>query len=140
LTAFAALAMTATFLVPATAANATDIGDGSVNCNSGEICFKRDNGGSNIYLRHYWYSDMTLPAHGGPNFSDGGGIVEDNISSEYNRDTECNVYLEDIDGAGYWFGYYIMERRQSGGYYYVGDSKNDRNNGHNRCYEVTNHS
>lgn len=113
-----------------------DQGDGLLSCNTGEICFKRDSGGGNSYLRHFWYDDMWWTAgggHGNEYFTDQGGVVLDRISSEFNRDTECDVYLEDIDGGGHWHDYYTMESRQSGGYYYVGSSKNDRNNGHVRC-------
>jgi hypothetical protein len=116
-----------------TAAHA-DNGDGAEACTTGEICLK--NHKPNIFpdywqTRHYWYGDMSHwdDRFGGVN----GPVVMDNMSSIWNRDTECVVNLWDITSSGTWYIYLVSWPSQTGGYVYVGDASNDRNNGHSRC-------
>jgi hypothetical protein len=119
-----AAAGTITYAGPALA----DIGDGSLSCNVGEICFKKHNDGNYLdYIKHFWYG----ADHGGYSWGglDGasGGPVQFEASMQWNRDTECTVYMSDA------FGTTLSLTRQSQGYKYVGLLWNDANFSHQRC-------
>jgi hypothetical protein len=112
-----------------------DNGNGLLSCGPGEICFKRDSGGPNSFLRHYWNSDNDHNDNDDSKvFTDGGGPVMDNISSFLNRDTECDVNMYDVDGFGSWFVYRTVSHDVNDtAYDFIGSSDNDLNNGHERC-------
>jgi hypothetical protein len=130
-TARAAVVAAGTALVGAAAVAVSapasaDIGDGSLNCNSGEICFYYYSTaiaqGSNP-TRHFWNPD---PDHGNDTFNNRGlsGVhFYDNARAGQNRDTVCNVYVYDWGSSGFWF--------YRGGYGNL--ARQDVNNAHSRC-------
>ncbi len=133
----AALAATAVaaamFGSPATA-QAADVGDGSWTCNSTEICF-RYLAGSDDSIKHFFnganhYSNSAHGAYyfGGPV---GGQLVMDNAQEIRNRDSQCRVYLWDVDGSGNWYTYNSQNYNSSS----YTNIVSDRNNGHSRCSE-----
>ncbi|MEU5908500.1 hypothetical protein [Micromonospora sp. NPDC047527] len=132
-----AVAATAFILVPAGAAQAADGGDGSVLCNTGEICFRKDTYGTDQMRKQFWNG-----ANHGANSKHGdymwfyvsGGYttterVMDSARFLTNRDTECTVYVWDVDRYGNWFTY-ASQGANSGG---TSRSIDPYNNGHSRC-------
>lgn len=77
-----------------------DSGDGSLACNSYEICFSRDTTNT-TYQKHFWYGAN----HDGYKFTNvstgavSGSYLEDNAAQVRNRDGSCDVKVIDWNGA-----------------------------------------
>lgn len=123
----ATLAALAASVALAAPAQAQDVGDGQLACNSGEICFRKDLN-SNYHLKQFFYGAF----HQGYNWTNAGGGLVDTVTDIRNRDTQCTVYLID-------YGDFIEGResfpltRGATAYAYVGSDANDENNEHIRC-------
>lgn len=128
--------MAASLLVTGQAARADDSGDGSVTCNSGEICFRKDTYGTDNMRKQFWYgaNHGANSAHGAYKwfYVPGGYVTNEPVmdSAQYlrNRDTQCTVWVWDIDGQGNWFTY-ASQGANSGSYISI----SPYNNGHSRC-------
>jgi hypothetical protein len=133
LTAGVAVAAFAATLLAGSGAAQADVGDGSWACNKREICFRKDQG-SDQSIKHFWNgaNHGEVPGKhaayrwGGPS---PGGLVMDNATEFWNRDSVCTVYVWDIDGTGNWFAY-AHQPFDSAGWFY---DLRDWNNGHSRC-------
>ena len=94
------LGLSALALLAGTATTATaDSGDGSLACNTYEICFSRDTGNTN-HQKHFYYSAN----HDGYRFTNvntgaSSGVLEDNAAQVRNRDGSCDVKVIDWNGA-----------------------------------------
>jgi hypothetical protein len=136
--AMIAIATTAALLALPTAAHA-DSGDGSVYCNAGEICFSDAAGGTwTTGIKHFWYSAN----HRGYYFYGTGVPVVDHIGGYRNLDTQCSVFVWDVDGFGNWYVYSGLGTEYPAVTHtatYRGYSSGDqnRNNGHTRCQRTT---
>jgi hypothetical protein len=113
-----------------------DSGDGLAACNFGEICFRKDTYGADNMRKQFWFG-----ANHGANGSHGaykwfyvpGGYttnepVMDNAQYLRNRDTECTVWVWDIDPYGNWFTY-AHQQAIATGFLRI----STYNNGHSRC-------
>lgn len=115
------------FTTPASA----DVGDGSLGCNTGEICFARDSTNT-TYQKHFWYAGW----HTNYTFTNvssgagGQGAVRDNAYQIKNLDTACTIKV--IDDHGILPDDVSSISRQS--YWQViGSSVRDQNDRHERC-------
>lgn len=112
-----------------------DYGDGSANCNSGEICFYGDE--DFFLIKHFWYgaNHHSVPGRWGHgpytwfdtwDWQDTDDIVMDHAIRMTNKDTACRVYVWNVDGSGNWYIYVSQAMGKS-------VSFTPRNNGHSRC-------
>jgi len=137
--ALAALFGAVLVVSPAMSAGAhADVGDGTLECVRGEICFEYTHPASHqnrAGLKHYWYSDLNHAARrfgGNPGNGTGASLV-DNIDGFWNRDTECHVYMWDITAQGTWYWFVRLNLNGASGYLPFSDAHDNRNNGHTRC-------
>lgn len=80
-----------------------DSGDGKIACNTGEICFARDDA-SVRYQKHFWYG----ASHDNFYFCDtvesdaDGSELKNNAEQVRNRDRTCDVKVIDVAFARDW--------------------------------------
>ncbi|MBQ0904337.1 hypothetical protein [Micromonospora sp. U21] len=126
------MAAAAFVLAPAAAAQAADVGDGSLDCNSGEICFSQHEwheGGR----KHFWYNAI----HTDLDFHTGYPLM-DEASWVWVRDTRCGIYLYDYRTGfdhSLWLptggGSQALSQRSAS--HTSSGTWNDVNNEHKRC-------
>jgi transposase len=121
------MAMVGVFAAPASA----DVGDGRLTCNSGEICYSRDEGNTN-YQKHFWNAGW----HTDYSFTDvrngtgGQGAVRDGADQIRNRDTRCNVKVVNDHGV-------LPDQHRTyvndGSWYVLHSDVRNKNDRHERC-------
>jgi hypothetical protein len=136
----AAAAFGATFLVGSGTAQADPDPDGFDNgkndgwvCSDTEICFY-ENVGSDESVKQFWYgaNHWDVPGAHGPYTwylkasNTRGSHIRDNAREIWNRDSECTVYIWDIDASGIWRRNWHTPRG-------VRMPIPAQNNGHSRC-------
>jgi len=131
---WAVLALTLIGVLIATpSAASADDGDGYYACNSGELCFIEYANNTTYYKHFYnganhWTQENCTLCHSAYTFHPDSHRLMDNANSFRNRDTQCNVYVWDVDGQGNWYPY--MGATPGNATY---QSTSNRNNGHTRC-------
>jgi hypothetical protein len=106
-------------------------------CENYEICFSYTND-TTTNLKQFWYdaNHGEVPGnHVAYFFHPNGQRLMDNAWQMRNRDSDCTVYVWDIDSYGNWY-VYDSQGAQAGAYKSI---SHDRNNGHSRCYSDTAH-
>lgn len=135
--------LAAALLFPARPASAADIGDGTLGCYQGEICFTYiyvygwviDGSQVPYGIKHFYYGDMD---HSNNVFHNGISLM-DNIQGYYNFDTRCSIKMWDVLLSGAWIVYKTLPRSTGNIYLDMGMqdstsfSARDINNGHSRC-------
>ena len=94
---FAALALTIGLLMVSPSPGQADSGDGSVSCNSGEICFFRYKT-SRSYQKHFWY-DANHHNATWYNVRDGRSTslyIDFDANQLENRDSRCDVRVNNL--------------------------------------------
>ncbi|MET7748284.1 hypothetical protein ACFQZ8_04870 [Micromonospora azadirachtae] len=123
-------------------AMALDQGANTAACTTTEICFSEYSSDWNRSHKDFWYdaNHHSNNAHVAYAFNAGTNFtrhdVMDHAAGIWNRDSECSVYVWDVNAQGTW---YVISAygNYASGWTSLSPVAN-RNNGHSRCSSTAN--